>query len=156
MYSEDEEIIYPPLISALLLRLFQEETGVKTGVETLQMMGWWMDKLEFPKQQDAWVNRSAWRQGARHLHALIAANEACISDAVGYDLGIESPLIPQPAKQSNLDGTVTEFLPSPQDYGRSLPPFGFETWDKPLSVVNRYPCDEREFGFDEDLVTAEA
>jgi hypothetical protein len=137
------EDVYPTLTSLLLMRLYQLETGRKEGVDPLRMIEWWSKKLEDPNVSDGWLDTRKWRQLARHIHAVIAVNFPCLADASGYDLGIETPLIPKPEIEIHPDGTVSEDW-SLEEFGRSLPPFGFETWQHPLKCIP-YSCDPDEF-----------
>ncbi len=146
--------ICPTAISALLLRLFQQETGSKGQFLTLDLLEWWAKKIDEPDDSDAWLSTSLWRLYARHIHALVAVNEPCIADAVAYDLGIESPLIPKPEIKTNPDGTVSERW-TLEAHRRSIPPFGFETWQSPLKLTRFHPCDMDDFDIDLDMVASE-
>lgn len=153
---EDLIDICPTAISALLLRLFQQETGSKGVFDPLDMLRWWTKKIEESDvdDSDAWLNTSMWRLYARHIHALVAVNVPCIADEVAYDLGIESPLIPKPEVTTNPNGTVSE-LWTLEANGQSIPPFGFETWQRPLKLTRFYPCDLDDFNLDQDMDAAE-
>lgn len=128
--------IYPTAVGALLVRLYMVETG-KQEFDPLRMIEWWSKKLEDPDVSDAWLNTRTWRHYARHIHALIAVNYPCLSAASGYDLGIETSMVPKPEIEIDLDGTVSEHW-SLDAYGKSLPPFGFETWQSPLKCITCY------------------
>lgn len=142
--------VCPTAISALVLQLYKQETDQWGEFDTLKLLQWWTKKIYAPDEQDAWLNTSLWRQLARHIHALVAVNVGCIANAVAYDLGIESPLIPKPEIIHNPDGTTAEFWSSTEAYGQSLPPFGFETWQRPLRLTAKYPY-SKECGQDDDL-----
>jgi hypothetical protein len=147
--------ICPTAISALLLRLFQQETGSKGQFLTLDLLEWWTKKIDEPDDSDAWLSTSLWRLYARHIHALVAINVPCIADSVAYDLGIESPRIPQPELiRQGEDGEVTE-LWSLEAHGQSIPPFGFESWQRPLKLTRFYPCDIDEFNLDQAMDASE-
>ncbi|OYV47441.1 MAG: hypothetical protein B7X12_00710 [Halothiobacillus sp. 20-53-49] len=138
----------------MLLRLFQQETGSKGIFDTLDLLEWWTKKLVEPDDGDAWISTSQWRLYARHIHAMVAVNDPCIANAVAYDLGIESPLIPKPETKTNPDGTVSE-LWTLEAHGRSIPPFGFETWQSPLKLTRFHPCDMEDFDLDLDMDASE-
>lgn len=151
---EDLIDICPTAISALLLRLFQQETDCKEVFDPLDLLRWWTKKIEEPDDSDTWLSTSMWRLYARHIHALVAVNVPCIAGSVAYDLGIESPLIPKPEVANNPDGTVSE-LWTLEANGQSIPPFGFETWQRPLKLTRFYPCDLDDFNRDQDMDASE-
>ena len=133
---DEEKDICPTIISALLLRLHKLETNSQDAVfDSLQLLNWWVEKLEKPKAEDDWLDVQHWRLLARHIHALVAVNVPCIADAVAYDLGIESSLITQPQSKT---------------YAQSMPFLGFATWQRPLKLTRGAVCDD-DFDPDEDL-----
>ncbi|HQT39229.1 MAG TPA: hypothetical protein PK231_07370 [Acidocella sp.] len=148
--------ICPTVISAVLLRLFHLETGKPCAFDALDLLSWWVKKIDDPYEADEWITSAEmWRNYARHIHALVAVNIPCIANEVAYDLGIENPLIPWPEIITNSDGTTAEFYSSPQQYGRCLPPFGFEVWQPPLALTRNYTCEEGWFDSAEDGVESE-
>ncbi|MDR7927352.1 hypothetical protein RIE95_10245 [Acidithiobacillus thiooxidans] len=137
--------IYPTAVGALLVRLYMVETG-KQECDPLLMIEWWSKKLEAPDDRYDWLSTKKWRQLARHIHAVIATNFPCLDESSGYDLGIETSLVPKPEIKINPDGTLSEHW-SLEEYGKSLPPFGFETWQHPLKCI---PCYHDPVEFDHD------
>lgn len=146
--------ICPTTMSAVLLQLFKRETGSKGEFNALELLDWWTKKMDEPDENDVWLNTSIWRQYARHIHALVAVNMPCVANEVAYDLGIESPLIPQPEMKTNPDGSISE-LWTLEANGRSIPPFGFETWQRPLKLTQFYRCDLDEFNLDKGMDASE-
>lgn len=146
MLNESKDV-YPTAFSALLLRLYMVETGRQGEFDPLRLIEWWTEKLENPDEGDAWLSRSMWRLYSRHIHALISANFPCLSEASGHDLGIETQLISKPEIMTHPNGIVSEYW-SVEAYARSLPPFGFETWQRPLKCTRFYPCDPDELNID--------
>lgn len=151
MCDESMKDICPTAVSAVLLRLFHAETGKPCEFDTIDLVSWWVKKIDDPDEADEWITSAEmWRSYARHIHALVAVNVPCIADAVGYDLGIETVLIPKPDVSINPDGTVSE-LWTLKTYGRSIPPFGFETWQRPLKLTRFHPCGLDDFDLDLDV-----
>ncbi len=137
------ENVYKTPMGAVLLRLYLLETGGEENFDPLHLINWWVGKLENPDAGYAWLSTSLWRQLARHIHSVIAFNFPCLADAAGYDLGIETSLIPKPEIKTNPDGTILEYW-SVDKYAQSLPPFGFKVWQRPLksTPVYFYDLDE--------------
>lgn len=150
--SYEIEDVCPTATSARLLRLHLLETGWRGEFDPLHLIDWWVKKLDDPGEGDTLLSTKMWRQLARHIHALVAVNVPCVADAVAYDLGIESPLIPEPELVQTEDGKIAE-LWTLEAYGRSLPPFGFETWQKPLKVVAHHPCTEDFLDWEKNMET---
>lgn len=156
MCDESIKDICPTAISAVLLRLFHLETGKPCAFDALDLVSWWVKKIDDPDEADEWITSAEmWRKYARHIHALVAVNIPCIANEVSYDLGIENPLIPWPEIITNADGTTAEFYSSPQQYGQCLPPFGFKVWQPPLALTKHYPCEEGWFDSAEAGVESE-
>lgn len=128
------ENVYKTPMGALLFRLYSLETGSEENFDPLHLINWWVEKLENPNAGYAWLSTSLWRQLARHIHSVIAFNFPCLAEAAGLDLGIETSLIPKPEIKNNPDGTVSEHW-SLEEYGKSLPPFGFKAWQHPLKCM---------------------
>lgn len=154
----DDELndICPTAISAVLLRLFRLETECPCEFDVLGLLQWWVRKIEEPDEADGWIeSNGGWRMYARHIHALVAANVPCMADAVAYDLGIESPMIPKPEVTISPDGTVSEIW-TLEAHGRSIPPFGFEVWQPPLTLTKNYPCEDEDWlDLDEEMADFE-
>lgn len=156
MCDESMKDICPTAISAVLLRLFHAETGKPCEFDAIDLLDWWGKKLVDPDESDDWITSTAmWRSYSRHIHALIAVNIPCIANEAACDLGIENPLIPWPKIITNADGTTAEYYSSPQQYGRCLPPFGFEVWQPPLALTKRYLCEDDWLDSAEDEVESE-
>lgn len=156
MCDESLKDICPTAISAVLLRLYHAETGKPCEFDALDLLTWWVKKIDDPDEADGWVTSSAmWRSYARHIHALVAVNIPCIANEVAYDLGIESPCIPWPEIITKPDGTTAELYSSKQQYSRCLPPFGFEAWQPPLALTKGYYCDDDWLDSDEYLMLTE-
>lgn len=140
--------VYPTPMSAVLLRLFVLETGGDEDFDPLHLINWWVEKLEAPDNGYDWLSTSKWRQLARHIHAVIATNFPRLDESSGYDLGIETSVVPKPEIKINPDGTLSEHW-SLEEYGKSLPPFGFETWQHPLKCIP-FSCDPDELDIDQN------
>ncbi|HQS02902.1 MAG: hypothetical protein B7Y07_05960 [Halothiobacillus sp. 24-54-40] len=129
--SQENIMQCPTAMSAVLLRLYEVENNGLDDLDAGALANWWAKKVDDPEACDAWLNGKLWRLFARHLHAWVDVNEPDEADLIGCILGIDNPLIPQPQMVSDEDGEVHERW-SLEDYRDSLPPYGFETWQKPI------------------------
>ena len=128
----------PTSTSILLLQIYSlENKGIK-GLNASKLVNWWVKKADDPVDADKWLNGRLWRMYARHIHAWVMINEPDASDIVAYALAIENSLIPQPKLVHLNDGSIIEKWDL-SAYHQSIPPHGFEAWQKPLSMRNRLP-----------------
>ena len=131
--SQENTIQCPTAISAVLLRLYAYENIGPDDLDAISLVNWWAQKVDDPESSDDWLTGRLWRLYARHLHAWVVINEPGAADVAAYIMGIDNPLIPQPQMVRTEDGQVYERWEL-ENYHNSLPPHGFDTWQKPIRL----------------------